>query len=241
MDCVTWTKGMLMGLLCCLCYEVFNSLRPSDSTPWNSVNIASCNCFFACLVPSHYLELILPSCQILQNQVQLIHSGRVMHICVSNLTIIGSDSGLWPGRHQVVMIWTNAGILLICILGTNLREIVIEIHTFSLKKMHLKMSSARMAAILSRGRWVKCELRCSHLEQETSEISSTSDDPVYTHLYASTDLNGLTRWRRDRMTANSQMTFSNAFFWMKLHEFQSRIHWSLFPRVQLIIFQHWFR
>ena len=26
------------------------------------------------------------------------HLGRVMHICVGDLTIIGSDNGLWPGR-----------------------------------------------------------------------------------------------------------------------------------------------
>ena len=30
------------------------------------------------------------------------------HICVSKLTIIGSDNGLSPGRHQAI-IWTNAG------------------------------------------------------------------------------------------------------------------------------------
>ena len=23
-----------------------------------------------------------------------------MHLCISNLTIIGSDNGLWPGRRQ---------------------------------------------------------------------------------------------------------------------------------------------
>ena len=34
------------------------------------------------------------------------------HICVSKLTIIGSDNGLSPDRHQAI-IWTNAGILLI--------------------------------------------------------------------------------------------------------------------------------
>ena len=38
--------------------------------------------------------------------------GRVTHICASKLTTIGSDSGLSPGRRQVI-IWTNAGILLI--------------------------------------------------------------------------------------------------------------------------------
>ena len=48
----------------------------------------------------------------------LIHLGRVTHICVGKLTIIASDNGLSPGRHQAI-IWTTAGILLIGPLGTN--------------------------------------------------------------------------------------------------------------------------
>ena len=42
---------------------------------------------------------------------------------------IGSDNGLLPGRHQAI-IWTNARILLIGPLGTNLSEILIGIDTF---------------------------------------------------------------------------------------------------------------
>ena len=72
----------------------------------------------------------------------LTHWGRVMHICVGKLTIIGSDYGLSPGRRQAI-IWTNAGILLIRTLGTNFSDIVIEIQAFSLKKMRLKMLSAK--------------------------------------------------------------------------------------------------
>ena len=72
----------------------------------------------------------------------LTHWGRVTHICVSELTIIGSNNGLSPGRRQAI-IWTNAGILLTEPLGTNFSEILIEIHAFSFKKMHLKMSSAK--------------------------------------------------------------------------------------------------
>ena len=52
----------------------------------------------------------------------LTHWGRVTHICVSNLAIIGSDNGLSPGRRTAI-IWTNAGILLIGPLGTNVSEI----------------------------------------------------------------------------------------------------------------------
>ena len=64
------------------------------------------------------------------------------HICVSEPTSIGSDNGLSPGQPQAI-IWTNAGILLIGPLGTNFSEIVIEIQTFSLRKMRLKMLSAK--------------------------------------------------------------------------------------------------
>ena len=64
------------------------------------------------------------------------------YICVSELTIIGSDNGLSPGRRQAI-IWNNAGLLLIEPLGTNFSEISIGIQTFSFKKMHLNMSSAK--------------------------------------------------------------------------------------------------
>ena len=78
----------------------------------------------------------------------LTHWGRVTHICVSKLIIIGSDNGLSPGRRQAI-IWTNAGILLIKPLKTHFNEILIEIFIFSFKKIHLKM-----AAILSRSQWI---------------------------------------------------------------------------------------
>ena len=72
----------------------------------------------------------------------LTHWGRVTHICVVNLAIIGPDNGLSPGRRQAI-IWTNAGILLIGPWGTNFSEILVGIQAFSFKKMHLKMSSAK--------------------------------------------------------------------------------------------------
>ena len=65
---------------------------------------------------------------------------------------------LWILEFQVSLrycssepIWAYAIILSIGPLGTHLSEILIEIlsHTFSFKKMHLKMSSTKLAAILS--------------------------------------------------------------------------------------------
>ena len=70
----------------------------------------------------------------------LTHWSRGPHICVSKLTIIGSDNGLAPGRRQAI-IWTNAGILLFENLEKNFSEILIKINTFLFKKMRLKMSS----------------------------------------------------------------------------------------------------
>ena len=72
----------------------------------------------------------------------LTHWGRVTHICVSKLTIIGLDNGLSPDRRQAI-IWTNDGLLLIGPLEAFFSEILIEILTVSSEKMRLKVSSAK--------------------------------------------------------------------------------------------------
>ena len=73
---------------------------------------------------------------------ELTHWGRETHICVGNLTIIGSDDGLTTDRRQAIIL-TNDGILLIGPLVTNFSEFLIVTHTFSFPKMHLKMPSAK--------------------------------------------------------------------------------------------------
>ena len=64
------------------------------------------------------------------------------HICVGKLTTTCSDNGLSPGRRQAIL-WTNAGIMLIGPLGANFGDILSEIQTFSLRKIHLKIPSAK--------------------------------------------------------------------------------------------------
>ena len=76
-----------------------------------------------------------PRC--LKGSLNTTQLNRVTHICVGNLTIVGSDNGMASGRRQA-FIWINAG-MFIGPLGTNFSEILIEIHIFSFKKMHLKM------------------------------------------------------------------------------------------------------
>ena len=51
----------------------------------------------------------------------------------------------------------------------------------------------------------------------------------------------LTHFGADKMATIFQTTLSNAFSWMKMYEFLLKVHWDLFLRVLLTIFQHWFR
>ena len=86
-----------------------------------------------------YLEMRSEKCWVLK---VLTHWRQDTYICVSKLTIIGSDNGLLPVQCQAI-IWTNAGILLIRTLGSNFSEILSKIHTFSFTKMRLKMLSGK--------------------------------------------------------------------------------------------------
>ena len=126
---------LLNSIILCLVFQILMEgyqyiMLSSTEKIWYVV-LKKINCLFDLLT---YYVIIHLLC--------LTHWGRVTHICISKLTIIVSDNGLSPGlRHAII--WTNAGILLIRPLETNFSEILIEIHTFSFKKIHLKMSSGK--------------------------------------------------------------------------------------------------
>ena len=116
------------------------------STDWNSLledveiryfKLAGINGLLVIVMVYH--DAVMALCE---GIYWLTHWDRVTHICVSEQTIIGSYNGLSTGRRQAI-IWTSAGILLIGPLVTNFSEILIEIHNFLFKKMHLKMSSGK--------------------------------------------------------------------------------------------------
>ena len=71
-----------------------------------------------------------------------------------NWVNIGSGNDLSPVRAKQAISGTNDGLLSIGPLETHFSEILIEIHTFSFRKMRFKMSSAKLAPILSRVKWV---------------------------------------------------------------------------------------
>ena len=86
--------------------------------------------------------------------LMLTHWGWVKHICIGNLTIIGSDNGSSPGRRQAI-IRANAGILLIGPLGTDFSEILF-IHFQSRKciwKYRLGNGGHFVSASMCSGTW----------------------------------------------------------------------------------------
>ena len=114
----------------------------------------------------------------------LTHWGRVTYICVSKLTIIGSDNGLSPGWRQAI-IWTNAGILSIGTLETNFSEISTEIDIFSFRKMYLKMPS---------GNWRPFCLGLNVLRQlqsgetvHSNNGSMKENQTAYSHIFHESD------------------------------------------------------
>ena len=79
----------------------------------------------------------------------LTHWGWATHICVGKLTIIGSDNGLSPGRHQAI-IWTNTGILLIRPWGTNFSDLFYRKSNIFIQDNARENVVCEMASISSR-------------------------------------------------------------------------------------------
>ena len=86
--------------------------------------------------------------------IVLTHWGRETHICVSELTSIGSDNGLSPGRHQAI-IRTNAGILLKKTLRNKLQWNFSRNSKIFIQENAFESVVWEKAAILSRLQWVK--------------------------------------------------------------------------------------
>ena len=114
--------GKLLNSLVVRQMRHLNSLTPEAAIwchgTWSTmVQVMAC-----CVVaPSHYLKSWtnvdlswmrsggIPLRPISQEMFNILtHWGWVMHKCISNITIIGSDNGLLPGQRQAI-IWANVG------------------------------------------------------------------------------------------------------------------------------------
>ena len=154
--------------------------------------------------------------------------------------IIGSDNGLAPNRRQAI-IWTNDSLVNWHICATRPQWVsfsVMEIKYFDLVHTnkivqhycYLQWLCTGDTMPLKYGRIFTMGYCTCHDFQWSTWFQLQN---FTTWL--------LTHWGRDKMTPIFSKTFSNAFSWMKIYEFWLKFHWSLFLRVQLIKFQHWFR
>ena len=142
---------------------------------------------------------------------------NLWHKCASKLTIISSDNGLSPGWHQAT-IWTNVGILLVRTLGTNLGDILSNIHIGSFKKMNFKMSSAKWRQFcLCLNEWMDLvSTLTSSYPRAPPQLS-----PFHCHNSAVTEkvcykkVYELTYLTLDKMTAISPTILWDAFSCMK--------------------------
>ena len=148
----TWRKnsGIIRSRWCC---DVVSTLFMRGFFCLGSQNIGVWGILIehtkSNLIGKHESSMIWTHCT--KNTTDLNSLGPVTHIYASvNWVIIGSGNGLSPVRRQAIT-WTNAALLSIRLLGINFTEIWIGILSFSLKKMHLKMSSAKTAALLFKG------------------------------------------------------------------------------------------
>ena len=119
----------------------------------------------------------------------LTHWGRVMHVCASKLIITGSDDGFLPGRRKAI-IWTNDGILLIGPLRTKFSDILIEIHTFSFKEMHLKMLSPKWWPFHLGLNVLKDFICVMHIYQ----LGAITETTIWVHIFKSSHCNSVEDW-----------------------------------------------
>ena len=109
----------------------------------------------------------------------------------------------------------------------------------SFNTLHLVSTKARPRILLALCEWTHWWPVVPHTKDLL--CGSSFDDFLVGLKNLSVKWEALAHWDQDKMAANFLTTFSNTFSWMKIYEFRLGFHWSLFPRAQLTIFQHWFR
>ena len=170
------------------------------------------------------------------------------HVCVGNLIIIGSDNGLSPGRHQAIT-WTNVGILLIGPLGTIFSEMLIEIHTFSFKKIHLKMWSGKWRPfclglnVLSG----QCNIilwnyiNIHHIQSQSLNSQWQTISHPQNKLWMRSLKTLLTHWSLEDEVVILSKLFSNSYQGYMSWAFPVKLPSDEWHEASLMINQHWLR
>ena len=143
--CVTWRNA------CVLCRNsqqkygisfVKDNLKSMDTLKALQIDRIYCYCLWSVFCP--LLNMLTQECSVLyldtmKSNNTLTRWGGVMHICISKLTIIGSDNGLLAPSHYLNQCWN--------IVNSNLRnklQLKLQQNSYiSFRKMHLNVSSVK--------------------------------------------------------------------------------------------------
>ena len=145
-------------------------------------------------------------------------------------------------------------------LGTNFSEILSKIQNFSFTKMHLKISSVKWQPFFLGGDELNmkpcpCHRSCvlgKHILHGHTSLGFlvwfSQRDCIVNRDICSVVLRDIfcscPQFNRLRLEQYGQCLADDMFkcnFFMEIVEFWFKFHWNLFRRIQLIIFQHWFR
>ena len=117
--------------------------------------------------------------------------------------------------------------------------------------MHLKMCSANFPHFVLASMCKNCHCRLHqkrgspgtmypilYTETHKTRVMEIHFVTINIQNYKDNKEAPITHWGWDKMAAVLEMTFSNAFTWMKLFKLRLIFHCNLFLMVKLIIFQH---
>ena len=131
-------------------------------------------------------------------------------------------------------------------------ETSLQSNAISLARRKPRISSVSVNIHLTQWRCCRCTVNLVYCKSTISLSKvvtaifhvgaiNSSLAPLFYCICVSHTTTWYTHWGREKMAVIFQTTFSNAFSSMKIFEFRLKLHWSLFLRVRLTVFHHWFR
>ena len=166
--------------------------------------------------------------------------------------IIGSDNGFALTRRQAIISTNDDYTTDAYMHNSCLNELIFRVYIGMHWNFNFSFKIPQQKHFLSSGRDKYCIGHCVSINfipwiwslgsLETLTLTTFWIDHILAvdHWFLNT-LRPRQNGCHSKMDAIPQTTFSNAISWMKMFEFRLKFHWSLFLKVQLTIFQHWFR
>ena len=224
-DIYTGTQVMFQYQDFVMWYQLMKTYHGDKMILWMSYNHHDTSHWYVMTSLYHQWDFLYWLVTLNIKSLSLNHWGRVTHICVSQLTMTGSDNGFLPGRRQAI-IWTNAGTLLIGTLGTKFREMKMHLKTSGkLRKFCLRLNliilkeAPALSSILLISKMITCHVtsvttQLSHVKSFLQKLMLCYTCMKRYHSYESSShinvlyINGLVQERRNSSALAMELRLS---------------------------------